>query len=378
MSRTEEDRLRGRGEVLSDEVDHELDLNEELYSGHLDPQREVNLTLPFELEEGGSLFQERRRDQTRRFLIKVAALALVGIAGFALLWFFKNLLSSSADTRGTEQGSQGTRYNLIANFSGPDFLDKWEFWTDDDPTLGTVNYVTKEEAVGKNLTFFDANTRQWYLKADTSARLGAGARGRDSIRMESLQRFHQVLLVLDVSHIPTGCGTWPAFWMYDAPWPTKGEIDIIEGVHLSNSNAVTLHTDRNCSMHDLPSESFQGVWNLDKAGNSAAECSVTARTQWPNQGCGQSLPRGTMGAAFNEEGGGVYVMDWSESGIKVYFFPRGTVPEDVEAGRPSPNESWGTPFASFKFGQHCSSELYAPQRIVINLTFCGSWAGEVW
>lgn len=28
----------------------------------------------------------------------------------------------------------GRRYTLVANLSGPNFLDHWEFWSDDDPT----------------------------------------------------------------------------------------------------------------------------------------------------------------------------------------------------------------------------------------------------
>ncbi len=29
--------------------------------------------------------------------------------------------------------------------------------------------------------------------------------------------------------LPSGAGMWPAFWSYGDPWPTKGEIDILEG-----------------------------------------------------------------------------------------------------------------------------------------------------
>lgn len=29
-------------------------------------------------------------------------------------------------------------------------------------------------------------------------------------------------------YLPEGNGLWPAFWSYDDPWPTKGEIDIME------------------------------------------------------------------------------------------------------------------------------------------------------
>ena len=39
-----------------------------------------------------------------------------------------------------------------------------------------------------------------------------------------------VMVVLDVSHMPTGCAVWPAFWMNSVlgNWPEQGEVDLIE------------------------------------------------------------------------------------------------------------------------------------------------------
>lgn len=60
--------------------------------------------------------------------------------------------------------------------------------------------------------------------------------------------------------LPGGDGLWPAFWTYNDPWPTKGEIDILEfrgnnrftsvsnifygtqpGIPLTNSNTLTFN-----------------------------------------------------------------------------------------------------------------------------------------
>ena len=43
--------------------------------------------------------------------------------------------------------------------------------------------------------------------------------------------------------------------------------------------------------------------------------------------------------------------------------------------RPSP-ESWGLPMVHFPLGQDCDEEHFAKLKIVINLTFCGDWAGS--
>ena len=43
--------------------------------------------------------------------------------------------------------------------------------------------------------------------------------------------------------------------------------------------------------------------------------------------------------------------------------------------RPSP-ESWGLPMVHFPLGQDCDEEHFSKLKIVINLTFCGDWAGS--
>ena len=46
---------------------------------------------------------------------------------------------------------------------------------------------------------------------------------RDSIRLEGNRRFDRGLFILDVRHMPAGCGVWPAFWLVDEPnWPING------------------------------------------------------------------------------------------------------------------------------------------------------------
>ena len=58
----------------------------------------------------------------------------------------------------------------------------------------------------------------------------SGSRGRDSNRISSKQAFDESVVILDIEHMPYGCATWPAFWTLSkkGPWPTGGEIDIIE------------------------------------------------------------------------------------------------------------------------------------------------------
>ena len=52
---------------------------------------------------------------------------------------------------------------------------------------------------------------------------------RQSVRINTVRTYTGGLIVMDSLHIPTGCGTWPAFWSDGPNWPVGGEIDIVEG-----------------------------------------------------------------------------------------------------------------------------------------------------
>lgn len=71
------------------------------------------------------------------------------------------------------------------------------------------------------------------MRSDNLKVVPPGARGRDSVRIISKASYSESVMVLDIAHMPEGCGTWPAFWTLSAegPWPEGGEIDIIEGKH---------------------------------------------------------------------------------------------------------------------------------------------------
>jgi hypothetical protein len=93
-------------------------------------------------------------------------------------------------------------------------------------------------------------------------------------------------------------------------------------------------------------------------------------------GCGvQDTRESSYGVCFNKNGGGVYVMRWEPmTGIQMWFFPHGQVPKDIY-GLPKP-ETWEIPVADYPFGSNCDSSSFMDMRIIVNLTFCGHWAGN--
>ena len=45
------------------------------------------------------------------------------------------------------------------------------------------------------------------------------------------------------------------------------------------------------------------------------------------------FPHETFGRPWNDGGGGVYVMLRDDTGIRIWVFPRGCIPQDLECGR---------------------------------------------
>jgi len=260
---------------------------------------------------------------------------------------------------------QSGAYRVVSNYSGPSFFDEFSFFTGGDPTHGYVYYASKAEAQSWGYTSVSNNVV--YIRSD-SASVASGS-GRGSVRLTSNKVYNHGLFIFDVQHMPTGCGNWPALWTVGPNWPYSGEIDIVEGVNLNSRNQMTLHSGPGCSM---PSN-----WN--QVGKQVSTDCNSANGNNGNQGCAvQASNANSFGAGFNNNGGGVFAMQWETSGVYIWFFQHGQVPGDIPAN-PDPSK-WGTPGASFPFAGTgpgtCPTSEFKDQQIVIDNTFCGDWAGN--
>jgi len=263
-------------------------------------------------------------------------------------------------------------YSLTDNWTGSTFFDNFNFDTNNDPTHGYVNFVNQSVAQSEGL--ISAGTPS-YFGADHSK--VASGRGRDSVRLESKKTFSSGLFIIDLTHMPAGCGTWPAFWTCGPSWPNYGEIDIIESVNQATQDTTTLHTSSGCDMSGVPKSSFTGNWGTGSQNNPADNCDVNAPDQYSNQGCGVVAAANTYGAPFNSAKGGVFATQWEPSmGIKMWFFSRNSIPSDIASGNPNPS-GWGLPYANFVFGSNCPSSHFQNHQVIFDLTFCGDWCGGV-
>ncbi|KAJ7097213.1 glycoside hydrolase family 16 protein [Mycena belliarum] len=262
-------------------------------------------------------------------------------------------------------------YARTEHIAGAGFYNAFEFQAIPDPTNGRVNYVDQATAQRTNLTFASASPDKFVLRADASTVLSdAGALGRNSVRIRSRNTYATHVAVFDVAHMPQACGTWPAIWETDEEsWPNGGEIDIVEGVNDQGANAVTLHTSAGCTM---PAARTQ---------TGTAGDQLNCDTALGDAGCGVDLSStrpATYGPAFNAAGGGWYAIERTPAFINVWFWPRsaGDVPADVKAGGGRVDTAtWGTPAANFPDTSCDIAKLFTAHNIIINLTFCGDWAG---
>ncbi|GME35454.1 Glycoside hydrolase family 16 [Neofusicoccum parvum] len=302
-------------------------------------------------------------------------------------------------------------YTLVSDYTPRTFFDHFSFFEGDDPTHGTVEYQSRQNASSLNLL---SNT-------DSTVRIGVDSTNkvdlRPAVRITSTEKYNKGLLLVDVKHMPIACGTWPALWMLgDGTWPAQGEIDMLEGANDQANNYMTLHTSDfkgdECSLTD-PAETGDdgsgalGYSKKDYTGSVYTDdCAYKPDTN-DNSGCQIRAPTGsapvyagagrtanaivpTFGDSFNSAGGGTLAMEWTSTGIKIWLFGRAQAsPADVAAAinltstaspvtvAPS-TEAWGKPVGHFS-GPECDWDLrFRDMRIVVNTDFCGDWGAATW
>lgn len=123
----------------------------------------------------------------------------VGIAQLAYLSLFVAPVAATTQS-----------YLLDTSYSGNDFFNLWNFFTDSDPTHGFVSYQSQANAAAQGL--ISAANGVAYLGVDYSTTLSSTSSvGRNSVRITSQKAWTHGLFVADIAHQPGSiCGTWPA------------------------------------------------------------------------------------------------------------------------------------------------------------------------
>ncbi|KAH9040485.1 concanavalin A-like lectin/glucanase domain-containing protein [Lactarius pseudohatsudake] len=236
------------------------------------------------------------------------------------------------------------KYTLVDHYSAQHFMNEslWSYFTGADPTDGQTKYLSHADASKAGLAY--VQNGQAILAVDSKNDLPLGAE-RGSIRITSTKAYNGGLFIADFAAMAHGC----------ADWPNGGEMDIIESVNLHVMNQYTLHTG---------------------PGSDCVLILECKSSEGSNAGCSFLDPRNTsFGHGFNMAGGGVFAHLWDGAGVKMWYFERQSIPQDIHNGQPNPS-SWPTPVAFWSsLGCDFASHLHN-HHLVINTALGGGWASS--
>ena len=235
-------------------------------------------------------------------------------------------------------------------------------------------YVNQSDAIHDGL--FSTHKDQVSVGVDNKNTYITDSPGRKSVRLESKVQYSHGLFVLNLTHMPWGCGTWPAFRTGGLDWPNDGVIEIIEGANNAEVNTMSLHTSNGCSVSgqnqtgsQLTSNCYDPKLNVGCLVKAGQFDSDTNAPSWLF----------SYGYGFNNAGGGTYVMEWTSDSIKIWYFPQNQyqtiVPASLLKGRPTPDVDFGQPYANFQGACNIPKHFF-DHRVIIDTSFCGDYGAS--
>ncbi|RXW18955.1 hypothetical protein EST38_g6892 [Candolleomyces aberdarensis] len=223
-------------------------------------------------------------------------------------------------------------YELVEDFSGATFFDKWDFYGHwDNLTLGKCSHslslvgglrLYRTDPSEQRLAYTNERGNA-IIKVDNTSNVPWNEK-RNTVRLTSQRAYDfGTIWIANIMHLPFGCSVWPALWTMGTDWPHDGEIDMPSG----------------CTVFESKLFSF--------------------------------------GANFGASGGGIWAVQFDVAGI--WYWARGMIPPSVLNSDSTSSipyiGDWGNPSASFLSTESCNiTEFFGPQRLVLDITLCGTWA----
>ena len=145
-----------------------------------------------------------------------ASAASIGVCDYDLN---ESTLTSTGWTKRFDEPFS-TNLNQWNVWTGGAFNNELQHYQASNMTIsgGVLSIQAKRENVTGATTPFDATPKNFEF---TSGRIESKTNFSASNPTPKVRMIARIKL-------PTGYGMWPAFWSYGDPWPTQGEIDIME------------------------------------------------------------------------------------------------------------------------------------------------------
>jgi len=168
-----------------------------------------------QIDPGSNLLTERNADAGTTTSLN-AAVSATGICDY-------DQVEASLTTAGWTkifEDNFSTNLNQWNTWTGGAYNNELQYYQAPNLQLinGILNITCRKETVTGATTLFDATPKSFSY---TSGRIETKVLYSASSAMPKVRMSARIKL-------PAGYGMWPAFWSYGDPWPTQGEIDILE------------------------------------------------------------------------------------------------------------------------------------------------------
>ncbi|CAE8695670.1 unnamed protein product [Polarella glacialis] len=271
-------------------------------------------------------------------------------------------------------------YQLDHVAQGRSFFNSFDFLTTEE-NHGSAEYVNShEQATRENVAqAFDS-----HVVLRTGSRSRRNRYKRFSFKIATKQSWTYFLAAVRFSHLPWGCGVWPAFFTLSPtiPWPEGGELDILEYVNDFGAKS-SFHTSRPCTLNPAEVNKYR---QLPDANEMGLNCTTHYCSTCKSIGCAPNAVPLQNGEQLSRRPG-VIAMERTESFIKIFNIPEGELPADLNSDSPRP-DTWDRwivsyfPFAASEKTRPGScpepEKVMGAQRLFLNIGFCGDWASKVW
>ncbi|KAH7101775.1 concanavalin A-like lectin/glucanase domain-containing protein [Auriculariales sp. MPI-PUGE-AT-0066] len=270
-------------------------------------------------------------------------------------------------------------YTLHTTSAGDSFFDTWNFpggWnsTTNTPTYDVTNsgdnWLANQTFAQQDGIVSINDAKHVILRVDNKNEVLYNDK-RYSFRIESNEIYGAgSLFVFDALHIPYGCSVWPAYWTTGENWPEGGEIDILENVNQAKTNQMALHTHGGQGCKVEQSDQITGTVAIQDCGDSLNG----------NTGCIIVDSNANSFSGFNSNQGGMWVTEFALEAISIWFFSRANIPDALKtdaASQTVDTATFGTPTAKYPSTSCDIANLFKKQKIIINTTLCGVFAGAV-
>ncbi|KAF8998845.1 hypothetical protein BDQ17DRAFT_1215548, partial [Cyathus striatus] len=229
-------------------------------------------------------------------------------------------------------------------------------------------FVSAAFAEEHSLVYVDDATGHTIMKVDNTTNIPTITGGlRNSIKIISQVAYAMgSVWIIDLFHVPYGCGVQPALYISAGRWPLHKFIRTFETENKGVFSIMRLHTAGVCNAPSSnPNQNTSSIVNT-------TDCS----TQTSYLGC-MTTNAGLIpyGREFNNGGGGLYITEFASTGISIWSFPRSNTPHSILNSDRIDTTDLGTPVANWAAsicgGSDGFNQNFLPQSLVIEIMLCG-------